>query len=55
MKRKVLTLLALTLLTVSSIAVYISEVKFEGLSTLTPEFIVKKGKRFVNTCICKRR
>nr|WP_233185613.1 outer membrane protein assembly factor [Thermotoga sp. SG1] len=47
MKRKTMVVLVIVFLAVSSMAVYISDVKFEGLNVLTPDFITQKvGKLF---------
>lgn len=47
MKRKTLVVLVIAFLAVSSMAVYISDVKFEGLNVITPDFITQKvGKLF---------
>ncbi|PLV59177.1 outer membrane protein assembly factor [Thermotoga sp. KOL6] len=47
MKRKLFTLIVFTIFSVSVMAIYISEVKFEGLNVLKPEFITEKvGKLF---------
>ncbi|AJG40358.1 hypothetical protein TRQ7_02615 [Thermotoga sp. RQ7] len=47
MKRKTLVVLVIAFLAASSMAVYISDVKFEGLNVITPDFITQKvGKLF---------